>query len=315
MFYRSDRLSSHADAANADIRSSRVNQANSYCAHGPNIGRGWQDQRTSSIRMTTSAQNNRHRWPIVALIPARGGSKRVSGKNMRSLGGIPLLGWTLDRLRHLPLLDCVVSTDDEATAKYAAEFGARIRLSTTGHRDYDPDIVWIRAVVNEFYPTHAPPGLVFVLLRPTSPFRTSQSIMRALHEFFAPDGTHDSLRAFRSATENPWKMWLQAGPGYPVSPLLDGKLPDGTPLHSAPSQRAPEVLLQTSSLEIFWGANVWTFDTLHGRKVIPFFPDELNGFSIDTEADWKKAEELLASGQVVPPPLSLAALPRIPSTG
>ena len=169
--------------------------------------------------------------------------------------------------------------------------------------DDQPDVVWVQEVLRA-----VPRPESFAILRPTSPFRTAETIRRAFREFQIADGTHDSLRAVSPATENPYKMWTWEGAGYPMKPLLSGTTADGVPLHSAPSQAAPKVWLQDSSLEMAYTRNVEAHGSIAGRKVIPFFSRGWEGFSIDTEADWERAAAYAAAHPEALPPIATAPL-------
>ena len=155
--------------------------------------------------------------------------------------------------------------------------------------DTSPDIAWVKHVLTNLQSR----PMSFAILRITSPFRTAETIRRAFQEFSVCDGTHDSLRAVQPVREHPGKMWEWAGPGSPMTSLLSGTRSDGVPWHSAPTQTLPTVYVQNSSLEMAYTSCVEAWGTIHGRKVIPFFTDALEGFSIDWPEDWARAEALL----------------------
>lgn len=244
---------------------------------------------------------------MVALIPARAGSKRCPGKNTRLLAGHPLLAYTIAAAQQSGLFSLIwVSTDSQQTAGIALMYGAGVRLvGPPCHTDSCRDITWVKdalATIKAGRPD------TFAILRPTSPFRTAATIRRAWDQFWTADGTHDSLRAVEPVKHTPYKMWTYAGPGYPIKPLLDGKHDDGTPWHSSPTQSLPQVYIQNASLEMSWTSNVETHGTISGRKIIPFFTSGYEAFDINTEADFREAERLAASGEATLPPISLAAL-------
>ena len=122
---------------------------------------------------------------ILAVIPARGGSKRVPGKNVRKLGNKPLINWTIDSALNTPELSAiVVSTDDTQIAEIAQSAGATvpwlrpIKLATDEAKSVD---VAIHAL--DWY--EAENGKVdgILLLQPTSPFRTTVTIQKAISLF------------------------------------------------------------------------------------------------------------------------------------
>ncbi len=248
--------------------------------------------------------------PMVALIPARAGSKRIPGKNMKLLAGQPLLRYTLEAVKAAGVFaDIIVSSEDAATLRYAAAYGARAMWCPTSiaHRDETPDIYWVRYTLDRLRDRGARPAS-FALLRVTAPFRTAATIQRAYQQFTRPDQTADTLRAVELATQHPAKMWRQVhGECGPIQPLIEGAHPDGTPWHSSPTQTLPRYYVQNASLEMAWTTAVEVHGRITGRKIAPFFTEGYEGFDLNTLADWREAEYLIASGQAVLP--EIHALP------
>lgn len=244
-------------------------------------------------------------WPVVAFIPARGGSKRLPRKNLHVLGGHPLLAYSIAAAKDAGLFEAVyVSTDDAEIAAVARTYGASVIDRPAAFAlDTSPDIEWLTHAIDAI---GRPSMLRWAILRPTSPFRTADTIRRAWQEFRRNDCA-DGLRAVEPVTQHPGKMWTLDGVGMPIKPLLDKKHGDGTPWHSSPTQSLPTYYVQNASLEMGWGANVWTFRTLHGKKVAPFFTQGHEGFDINHARDLREAAYLLASGEATLPPVSVAA--------
>lgn len=132
---------------------------------------------------------------ILAIVPARGGSKRLPGKNMRSVGGIPLVGHAI-RAAHG--MDVVVSSDDLDTMLYALSIEGCMylkrppRLSTDEAKSADV----VLHVLEELEGYDA-----FILLQPTSPLRTSKDVQRAIELFRKANA--DSLVSFSVGSKNP----------------------------------------------------------------------------------------------------------------
>lgn len=248
---------------------------------------------------------------MIALIPARGGSRRIPGKNTRLLAGHPLIAYTLGAAHASGLFErLVVSTDDAATARLVRDYGVEVIDRPAAYAtDPSPDVQWLRHALDVIGDA---PMQTWAILRPTSPFRTADTIRRAYRQFTLPDQTADSLRAVERVTQHPGKMWTQAGVGMPITPLLDRRHPDGTPWHSSPTQTLPTYYVQNACLEMGWTANLHTYGTLHGRKVDPFFTRGHEGHDLNTPADWHAAEALLAAGAAVLPTPLLAAVGETP---
>lgn len=226
---------------------------------------------------------------IVALIPARAGSKRVPGKNTKELFGKPLMQWTIDAAKESGIFaDIIVCSDDSSLAKGAPTFFGRESVT-----DSQPDIVWVRQVLNEYDPRRCSDD-AFAILRPTSPFRTATTIRRAW-EFFQNAQPCDSLRAIEPVKQHPAKMWtVDATTGLLVS-LLPYKHPDGTPWHSSPTQSLKTFYVQNSSLEIAWVKTVRETGTISGNRIWPFYTEGDEGFSIDYPEDWDTAVRKMAA--------------------
>jgi len=229
---------------------------------------------------------------IVALIPARAGSKRCPGKNTRLLGGYPLLAWTIAAAQQSGVFSKIYCcTDDKTITVDAHTFGvATIQRQPVS--DDQPDIEWVRDALKRC------DSEAFAILRPTSPFRTAATIRRAFKQFKRSE-VH-SIRAVQPVKEHPGKMWTWDGPGYPMKPFMVSDL-GVTPLHSRPTQTLPMVYVQNASLEMAWSAVIPSFGTISGNKVAPFFTEGYEGFDINTEEDWSEAERLVAVGAVRPP--------------
>lgn len=234
----------------------------------------------------------------VALIPARAGSERVPGKNIRLLGGHPLLAYAIAGARESGLFDAVIlSTDSEAYAEIGRRYGAQTPFLRP--REFatsaSPDIEWVRHAL-----THLPQRYeCFSILRPTSPFRTSATIRRAMAAFLA-DPDADSLRAVERVSQHPGKMWVMEGKH--MRPLLQGEV-NGTPWHSCQTSTLPEIYVQNASLEIAW-ARVAEAGSIAGEHVIPFLTQGHEGFDINLESHWREAERLIASGEARLPELA-----------
>jgi CMP-N,N'-diacetyllegionaminic acid synthase len=241
----------------------------------------------------------------VALVPARSGSQRVPGKNVRPLAGHPLLAYTITVALQSSLFDAVVvSTDSEEIAGVARHYGAEV----PGLRPPElagstsPDIGWVLHVIDLVEQQHRRFEL-FSILRPTSPFRTVDTLERAFDQMLALGDRASSLRAVELCRQHPGKMWVLAG--ELMRPLL-GQPEQGTPFHSSQYQALPQVYVQNSSLELAW-TRVLDDGDIAGQRVAPFLTEGAEGFSIDYPEDFAAAERLLALGEAELPEVLEAA--------
>ena len=238
----------------------------------------------------------------VALIPARQGSKRVPGKNVRPLGGHPMLAYTIAAARASGVFEAViVSTESEDIARVARHYGAEVPFlrPVAFAGDTSPDIEWVEHTLATLASSGRPYDC-FSLLRPTSPFRTAATLRRAMSLFLAQQGV-DSLRAVEKCTEHPGKMWVVRGERmFPLLPFG----PAEQPWHSTPYQALPPVYVQNASLEIAWTSVVRDRRTIAGDVVVPFITEGHEGFDINDPGDWLMAERLLADGAVTLEPIA-----------
>lgn len=243
--------------------------------------------------------------PVVALVPARAGSLRVPGKNLRPLRGHPLLAYSIWQARLAGVFArIVVSTESDETAEVARHYGAEapfLRPATMAASD-SPDIDWVTHALEHI----GPEARHFAILRPTSPFRTPAGIRRAYERFLALGPAVDSLRAVTRCSEHPYKMWRLDETGSRMHPLFAAP-DDEVPYHSRPYQSLPEIHVQDSSLEIAHASVVFDQRTISGRAIAPFISEGYEGFSIDHETDWLLAEHLADSGRA-----TLVDIPVVP---
>jgi CMP-N,N'-diacetyllegionaminic acid synthase len=238
----------------------------------------------------------------VAFIPARLGSKRVPGKNVRPLGGHPMIAYTIGPALESKVFDTViVSTDSEEIAAIARHYGAEVPFLRPAAlaSDTSPDIEWLEFTLDALR-TRGRDWDCFSLLRPTSPFRTAATIRRAWETFVAQEGA-DSLRAVELCAQHPGKMWIVRG--QRMFPLLPFGGEGGQPWHSTPYQALPKVYVQNASLEIAWTRVVRERRTIAGDVLVPFLTEGYEGFDINDAVDWMVAERLIAEGKVTLPTL------------
>ncbi|MEF8789164.1 MAG: acylneuraminate cytidylyltransferase family protein [Haloarculaceae archaeon] len=226
---------------------------------------------------------------VVALIPARGGSKGIPNKNVRPLDGKPLVGWAVDVARATDAVDrVVVSTDDERIASVAREFGAEVL-------DRPPELARDDSLVIETV-RHAVEALsdrgetarYVAMLEPTSPLREPRDVGRCLDRL-ATEPELDSVATFRPAEVNPHRTWRldEADRPEPFVPGADPWLP---------RQELPEAYQLNGAVYAF------DVDALPEEGVsllfgtagaVPMPPER--SVDIDTELDLAYAEAVLAA--------------------
>ena len=249
-----------------------------------------------------------HEPTIIALIPARANSRRIPGKNIRPLAGHPLLGYTIAAAKESGIFqDILVSTDSMDYFKIAQSYGASSWMRLPEHAlDTSPDFEWIEWIMRRIIWEGGRD--CFAILRPTSPFRTADTIKRAWQHFL-DNQPCDSLRAVEPVKEHPEKMWRWGQKRhYLVSHVANSQgycleRIQGQPPHSVPSQLLPEWFIQNASLEIAWTRVLTEHHNISGDLVVPFFTEGYEGLDINSPDDWVLAEALLERGLVKLPAL------------
>jgi CMP-N-acetylneuraminic acid synthetase len=235
----------------------------------------------------------------VAFIPARSGSKRVPHKNIRPLGGHPLIAYSVRAAIDSGVFDAVVcATDSERYAEAARHYGAEVPFLRSGEisGDTSPDIEWVEWMLDALR-QQGREFDAFSILRPTSPFRKPETIRRAWAQFVAAEGV-DSLRAVEKCQQHPGKMWVLRGERMvPLLPLT----PEEQPWHSSQYAALPAVYVQNASLEIAWTRVVRQGRTIAGQVLAPFLTIDEEGLDVNNNFDWWHAEHLLERGEATLP--------------
>jgi CMP-N-acetylneuraminic acid synthetase len=228
---------------------------------------------------------------IVALIPARKGSERIKNKNILRLLSHPLIGYAINSAKNSKIFDKIVlSTDSKEYAKIAKYYGAEIYgLRPKSISQYNsPDYQWVKYTLNKLKEknlnfTH------FFILRPTNPFRTSKMIIKGWKKFLKYKKA-ESLRAVELSKNHPGKMWLNRK-NY-IIPFKKKKIKN-QPLHNLQFASLPKVYIQNGSLEISRVEVVDKYKTITGKKIIPYFTSDNEGFDINYPENISQAKFMI----------------------
>ena len=227
---------------------------------------------------------------MVALVPARGGSKSIPRKNLRPLGGHPLIAWSIAAGRDASSVGAVVvSTDDEEIASVALAHGADVPFLRPEElaRDDTPDLPVFEHALRWLEHERGWRPEVVVQLRPTSPFRSPSMVDEAVALLRAHPAAA-SLRAVTSPGQNPYKMWRLEGSD--LAPLL-GEMAEE--LFNQPRQRLPSVFWQTGHVDATRPRTIFGEGSMTGSRILSFVVDPRYAIDIDTEEQWDYAEWLL----------------------
>src|SRR5271165_3073070 len=143
---------------------------------------------------------------VIAVIPARGGSKSVPGKNIRPLGGKPLLAWSIEVARQVSEIDrIIVSTDDAQIASVGKAYGAEV-YPRPAHLATDESLVIdaLKDLLRTLRCEGETPEWV-ILLEATCPLRSADDVRACLK--LVAQGGYDSAATFKDAELNPHRAW------------------------------------------------------------------------------------------------------------
>jgi CMP-N-acetylneuraminic acid synthetase len=193
---------------------------------------------------------------VIAVIPARGGSKSVPRKNIRVLGGKPLIAWSIELAQKVPEIDrIIVSTEDSEIAQISRQFGAEVYPRPL---DLASDHALVIDVVKDLIVAlrrEQEKAEILVLLEPTCPFRSVEDVQGCLS--LVADENCDSAATFVDATLNPHRAWKIEGhtpelfiPGA-VPWLPRQELPEAYQLNGAVYAVQIEGLLQSPRAFLF----------------------------------------------------------------
>ena len=161
---------------------------------------------------------------VLAVIPARGGSKGLPKKNIRPLAGKPLLVWSIARAREARHVDeVVVSTDDEEIAEVAREHGAAVPFMRPAAlaTDEAPTFPVVQHALEELARAGAAPFSYVALMEPTSPLRAEGDIDRMLARLDARAADFDSIVSLGEVAEHPSILKRLVGDGItPFAPEI-----------------------------------------------------------------------------------------------
>jgi N-acylneuraminate cytidylyltransferase len=235
---------------------------------------------------------------VLAIIPARGGSKSIPRKNIRSLGGYPLIAYSIAAgLAAQTVTRLIVSTDDEEIAAVARKYGAEVPfLRPVEHaQDQTPDLPVFQHALEWLGEHESYRADIVVQLRPTSPFRRVSHIDDAVR-LLEVHPEADAVRTVCIPFQNPYKMWRIAMNGL-MEPL--GKeLGVAVESYNQPRQALPEVYWQTGYVDACRSGTILQKHSMTGEHILPLVIDPGDWIDIDSTDDWSRAERMLDNGDI-----------------
>lgn len=225
---------------------------------------------------------------IIAIIPARGGSKGVVNKNIRLLAGRPLIYYTIYAAKNSKFINnIIVSTDDEKITEVAsAESVTVIKRPAELSSDESPTIDTVLHAIQKCKMEGLNPEIV-ILLQPTSPFRTSSDIDTALELFLK--NKCDSIISVVETTHPPY--WNMIVDGLFLSPLFDQES------LRMRRQDLPKTYLPNGAIYIAYAETLENTHSFYCQKSRPYIMPPERSFDIDSEFDLLFAEAVMKWGR------------------
>jgi len=242
-----------------------------------------------------SAIRNPERSEVLAIVPARGGSKSIPRKNIKLFAGHPLIAYSIAAgLAARSVTRLIVSTDDAEIAEVSHQYGAEVPFLRPAQlaEDDTPDLPVFQHALRWLEEQEGYRPTIVVQLRPTSPLRRVAHIDGAVEALLArPEAS--AVRTVCVPFQNPFKMW-RIGPDGFLQPLLQTEFEEP---YNMPRQQLPEVYWQTGYVDVA-RAEVILAGSMTGSRILPLVVDPSEWVDIDSPADWSMAEQLLATGAI-----------------
>ncbi len=232
---------------------------------------------------------------ILAIIPARGGSKGIPGKNVKLLNGRPLIAWTIDAAKQSKhVTRTIVSTDDEQIAAIAREHGAEVPflrpVDISG--DLATDVEFLTHALEELKEKEGYEPDVVLRLPPTSPLRTGAHIDEGIEKLLADDSL-DAVRPITEVSKHPYKFWKIAEDETVLEPFLPKEFTGFDEPHNLPRQLFPKVHMHTGAMDIMRRATILELKSTSGKRLGYFFMNPDESVNIDTPMDFELAEAIM----------------------
>ena len=233
---------------------------------------------------------------ILAVIPARGGSKSIPHKNSKLFAGHPLVAFSIAAARQSQAVNrVIVSTDDPEIAEIAQHYGAEVPFFRPPElaQDDTPDLPVFQHALRFLHKKEGYRPEIVVQLRPTSPLRPRELVNQAI-EILKANSSLDSVRGVVPAGQNPYKMWTINDEGS-LRPLLAHA--DFAESYNSPRQALPATYWQTGHVDAIRTSIIVEKGSMSGSLIWPLLIDPQYTVDIDMEGDWRRAEWLAYSGE------------------
>jgi len=228
---------------------------------------------------------------ILAVIPARGGSKGIPRKNLVPVAGKPLISYSIAHaLRSKLITRTIVSTEDLEIAEVSKKFGAEVPFLRPASlaEDHVLDIPVFQHVLNDLKKNEDYIPEIVVHLRPTAPFRKEGWIDNAVTALIE-NSKADSLRSVSEVVQHPYRMFNISSDQF-LNPIMKREHPEPYLLRR---QDLPKIYYYNCVIDITRPNTIFNKNSMTGDKIIPFIMNPDDVFDIDTPRDLEWANFFL----------------------
>jgi CMP-N-acetylneuraminic acid synthetase len=232
---------------------------------------------------------------VLALIPARGGSKGILRKNIRPFAGYPLVSYSIAAARQAQTVTrVIVSTDDPEIAEISRRFGAETPFMRPAElaADRSTDLPVFQHALNWLAEHEGYRPEIVLHLHATCPVRPRGFIDRAIR-LLQEHPQAECVRSVVPPAQTPYKMWQVDPSSGRMLPLLS--IPGVAEPYNTPRQLLPAAYLQTGHANAIRPSTILG-GSMTGQVILPVIVEDGYDVDIDTLADWEHGEWLVSQG-------------------
>jgi len=221
---------------------------------------------------------------VVAIIPARSGSKGIPLKNIKKINKKPLIQYTIDVAKKCKMIDrIIVSTDDTKIRNICKKLGAEVPFLRP--KEISKDGTSMEKVIShaiKFLESELYVPDIIIILQPTSPFRMNEKIDKAIRIFLKSKST--SLVEVKETKNHPYKSFkMKNNFLFPINKNFEK--------HHA-RQKLSDIFYPTGSLYIFWNKTLKKYNSIYGPKILSYLNND-ETVDIDTPFDFFMAKMMI----------------------
>lgn len=224
------------------------------------------------------------------IIIARGGSKRIPGKNVKMLCGKPLIAWTIEEAKKVPGMSrIIVSTDDEEIVRVSKEYGAEVPFMRPSElaQDSTPDLPVFLHVLEWLQENEGAIPDCVAHLRSTGPMRLAEDMERGI-QLLAAHPEYDSVRAVIPSPLHPLKIYRLEGDT--LLPYIPDNVSGLHEPYNLPVQSLPKAYASAGYFSAIRSSTLLEQNSMTGEKILGYVCSAENATDIDTPFDFLIAE-------------------------